>query len=38
MTGLVRDSKDKSGPVLAFAPEAWQAFTAGIKGRRFDLR
>ena len=28
----VRDSKDKSGPVLAFAPDAWQAFTAGIRG------
>ncbi|MFJ9844681.1 DUF397 domain-containing protein [Kitasatospora sp. NPDC101155] len=22
----VRDSKDKSGPQLAFAPEAWKAF------------
>lgn len=23
---LVRDSKDKSGPHLAFTPSAWQAF------------
>ncbi|MFD5461598.1 DUF397 domain-containing protein [Kitasatospora sp. NPDC127059] len=23
---LVRDSKDKSGPHLAFTPAAWQAF------------
>lgn len=22
----VRDSKDRSGPVLAFAPEAWRSF------------
>jgi Domain of unknown function (DUF397) len=24
----VRDSKDKSGPTLAFTPEAWSAFVA----------
>ncbi|MFF7213233.1 DUF397 domain-containing protein [Streptomyces sp. NPDC008238] len=24
----VRDSKDRSGPVLAFDPEAWTAFLA----------
>jgi hypothetical protein len=24
----VRDSKDKSGPTLAFSPEAWSAFVA----------
>ncbi|MEU5906220.1 DUF397 domain-containing protein [Micromonospora sp. NPDC047467] len=26
----VRDSKDPSGPVLAFAPTAWRAFVAHI--------
>jgi hypothetical protein len=24
----VRDSKDQSGPTLAFSPEAWSAFVA----------
>jgi hypothetical protein len=28
---LVRDSKDRAGTVLAFAPEAWQAFAARLK-------
>jgi hypothetical protein len=32
-----RDSKDSAGPELAFAPESWTAFTAAIKGGRFDL-
>jgi len=27
----VRDSKDPGGPVLAFPPDAWRAFTAAIK-------
>ncbi len=28
----VRDTKDHgSGPVLAFGPDAWRAFTAGIR-------
>jgi hypothetical protein len=27
----VRDSKDKGGPVLAFGPQAWAAFTARVK-------
>jgi hypothetical protein len=27
----VRDSKDPSGPVLAFGPAAWEAFTASLK-------
>ena len=34
----VRDTKDPHGPALAFAPAAWDAFTAGLKasapGRR----
>ena len=33
----VRDSKDRSGPVLAFAPQEWAAFTAGIRDGQFDL-
>lgn len=28
----VRDTRDRgAGPVLRFAPEAWQAFTRGLK-------
>ncbi|MEQ4299767.1 DUF397 domain-containing protein [Plantactinospora sp. B6F1] len=27
----VRDSKDRSGPVLAFRPAAWATFTASLK-------
>jgi Domain of unknown function (DUF397) len=27
----VRDSKDRGGPVLTFAPDAWRVFTAGVK-------
>ena len=33
----VRDSKDRSGPVLAFDPEVWSAFMAGVKDGEFDL-
>jgi hypothetical protein len=33
----IRDSKDRSGPVLAFAPKQWAAFTAGIKAGELDL-
>ncbi|MCZ7436021.1 DUF397 domain-containing protein [Micromonospora sp. WMMC241] len=29
----VRDSKDPAGPVLAFAPDAWRAFVAGVAAR-----
>ncbi|MFF5214211.1 DUF397 domain-containing protein [Micromonospora sp. NPDC000442] len=29
----VRDSKDRTGPVLVFAPAAWQAFVARTAGR-----
>ena len=28
---LVRDSKDKGGPVLAFGHEAWAAFAVKVK-------
>ena len=34
----VRDSKDRSGPVLTFVPEAWNDFLAGVKAGEFDLR
>ena len=33
----VRDSKDRGGPVLAFSPDEWQAFTAGVRNGEFDL-
>ncbi len=33
---LVRDSKDKGGPVLAFAPSEWHAFIDGVKRGTFD--
>ncbi|TCB97131.1 DUF397 domain-containing protein [Micromonospora zingiberis] len=29
----VRDSKDPSGPALAFGPTAWRAFVAHVAGR-----
>lgn len=32
----VRDSKDRSGPVLAFAPDEWRAFTTAIQAGEFD--
>jgi len=33
----VRDSKKPDGPVLAFSPDEWRAFTAAIKAGEFDL-
>jgi hypothetical protein len=33
----VRDSKDRGGPALTFAPDEWAAFTAGIRDGEFDL-
>jgi hypothetical protein len=30
----VRDSKDRSGPVLAFGPRDWVAFIDGLKAAR----
>jgi len=32
----VRDSKDRSGPVLVFEPAVWAAFVAGAKDGEFD--
>ena len=34
----VRDSKDRGGPVLAFAPGEWRAFTTALKAGEFELR
>lgn len=31
---LVRDTKDRHGPVLRFAPEAWRRFANQVKGDR----
>ncbi|HEY2668875.1 MAG TPA: DUF397 domain-containing protein [Rugosimonospora sp.] len=33
----VRDTKDRSGPVLVFTPAEWDAFVAGAKDGEFDL-
>jgi hypothetical protein len=33
----LRDSKDKSGPVLLFSEVEWRAFLDGARGGRFDL-
>ncbi|NJP30471.1 DUF397 domain-containing protein [Micromonospora thermarum] len=30
---LVRDSKDRSGPTLAFRPDAWRIFIAAARPR-----
>ncbi|MFI7214088.1 DUF397 domain-containing protein [Micromonospora maritima] len=30
----VRDSRDRSGPVLVFTPPAWRAFVAHLAPRR----
>ncbi|RZU73314.1 uncharacterized protein DUF397 [Micromonospora kangleipakensis] len=30
---LVRDSKDRTGPMLTFAPTVWAAFVSQVKGR-----
>lgn len=34
---LMRDSTKPDGPVLAFTPEEWEAFTLGVKDGEFDL-
>ncbi|ADG86967.1 protein of unknown function DUF397 [Thermobispora bispora DSM 43833] len=33
----VRDSKNRSGPVLVFTPAEWRAFIGGVKDGEFDL-
>ncbi|MFC7242774.1 DUF397 domain-containing protein [Catellatospora aurea] len=32
----VRDSKDRSGAVLAYTADDWTAFLAGVKAGEFD--
>lgn len=34
---LVRDSKDRTGPVLSFTRGEWTAFVSGVKDGEFDL-
>ncbi len=34
----VRDSKDRSGPVLVFTRSEWEAFVGGTKSGEFDLQ
>ena len=33
----VRDSKDREGPVLAFADESWSAFISEVRAGTFGL-
>jgi hypothetical protein len=39
LSGLVavRDSKDRTGPVLTFTPAQWAAFTAGVRDGELGL-
>jgi hypothetical protein len=32
----VRDSKNRTGPILEFAPESWAVFTQGVRDGEFD--
>ena len=32
----VRDTKDRAGAVLSFAPEAWQTFVSAVHTGEFD--
>lgn len=34
---LVRNSRDRSGPVLAFTVAEWAAFVGGVRSGEFDL-
>jgi Domain of unknown function (DUF397) len=36
-TVQVRDSKDKTGPVLSFTPDEWAAFLDGAQKGEFNL-
>jgi hypothetical protein len=36
MLYLLRDSKDPSGPKLAFTTSEWEAFVSGVKDGEFD--
>jgi hypothetical protein len=32
----IRDSKDRSGPILVFTAAEWRAFVAGVRDGEFD--
>ncbi len=32
----VRDSKDRTGPVLVFTPAEWEAFVGGVRDGEFE--
>jgi uncharacterized protein YeaC (DUF1315 family) len=34
---LVRDTKDRAQQALAFTPDEWTAFVAGVKAGEFDF-
>ena len=34
---LVRDTKDRSGPVLTFTHPEWRAFTGGVHRDEFEI-
>jgi hypothetical protein len=34
---VVRDAKDRAGPVLVFTASEWEAFVGGVRGGEFDL-
>jgi hypothetical protein len=34
----VRDSKDRTGPVLVFTAHEWEAFVGGVRTGEFELR
>lgn len=33
----VRDSKNRSGPVVRFTPAEWNAFLSGVRDGEFDI-
>jgi hypothetical protein len=33
----VRDSKNRSGAILVFTPDEWNAFVGGVRDGEFDL-
>jgi hypothetical protein len=32
----IRDSKDRTGPILRFTPAEWAAFVSGVRDGEFD--
>jgi hypothetical protein len=36
-TILIRDSKDREGPVVRYSSDSWQAFLRAAKNGQFDL-